>query len=61
MDDANDIDAVMPVHSLIEYNDSYLKMSETLSQHHGDEPTLNNNVIIDFPTDNNNSISFKFK
>ena len=61
MDDANDIDAVMPMHSLIEYNDSYSKMSETLSQHDGDEPTLNNNVIIDFPADNNNSISFKFK
>ena len=51
----------MPMYSLIEYSDSYSKMSETLSQYDGDEPKLNNNVIIDFPDDNNNSISFKFK
>ena len=51
LDDAHDIDAVMSMHSLIEYSDSYLKMSETLSQYDGDEPTLNN-VIIDFPADN---------
>ena len=61
LDDAHDIDAVMPMHSLIEYSDSYSKMWETLSQYDGDEPTLNNNVIIDFPADNNNSISLKFK
>ena len=51
----------MPMHSLIEYSDSYSKMSETLSQCDGDEPTLINNVITDFPADNNNRISFKFK
>ena len=61
LDNAHDIDAVMSIHSLIEYSDSYSKMLETLSQYDGDEPTLNNNVIIDFPADNNNSISFKFK
>ena len=61
LDDAHDIDVVMPTYSLIEYSNSYSKMSETLSQYDGDEPTLNNNVIIDFPADNNNSTSFKFK
>ena len=60
MDDAHDIDAVMPMHSLIEHSDSYSKMWEILSQYDGDEPTLNN-FIIDFPADNNNSISLKFK
>ena len=51
----------MPMYSLIEYSDTYLKMSGSLWQCYGDEPTLNNNVIIDFTADNNNSISFKFK
>ena len=60
LDDAHDIDAVMSMHSLIEYSDNS-KMSKTLSQYDGDEPTLNNNIIIDFPADNNNSISLKFK
>ena len=59
LDDVHDIDAVMPMYSLTEYKDSYSKISETLSQYDGDEPPLNN-VIIDFPADNN-SISFKFK
>ena len=48
------------MYSLIEYIDTYLKMSGSLWQYYGDEPTLNNN-IIDFTTDNNDSISFKFK
>ena len=60
LDDAHDIDAVMSMHSLIEYSDNS-KMSKTLSQYDGDEPTLNNNIIIDFAADNNNSISLKFK
>ena len=60
MDDAHDVDVVMPMYSLIEYSDTYLKMSGSLWQY-GDEPTLNNNVIIDFTADNNDSISFKFK
>ena len=61
MDDAHDVDVVMPMYSLIEYSDAYLKMSGSLWQYYGDEPTLNNNAIIDFTADNNNSISFKFK
>ena len=60
LDDAHDIDVVIAMYSLTEYSASYLKMSETLSQYDGDEPTLNN-LIIDFPADNNSSISFKFK
>ena len=48
------------MYSLIEYSDTYLKMSGSLWQYFGDEPTLNNN-IIDFTADNNDSISFKFK
>ena len=51
LDDAHDLGAVMPMYSLIQYSDSYLKMSETLSEYDGDEATLNNHVIIDFPAD----------
>ena len=50
----------MPTYNLIEYSDAYSKTSGSLWQYHRDEPALNNNNnIIDFPADNNNSISFK--
>ena len=32
VDGAHDIDAVMPMYNLIEYNDVYLKLSKTLWQ-----------------------------
>ena len=39
-----------------------LKTSGSLWQNYSDEPALDaNDNIIDFPADNNNSISFKFK
>ena len=48
--------------NLIEYTGTYSKTSETLLQYYRDEPALENNgSIIDFPDDNNNSDSFKFK
>ena len=51
IDDANDTDVVMPMYNLIEYSDI---CSET--------SLLINNIITNFPTNNNNnSISFKFK
>ena len=38
------------------------KTSENLHQYYRDEPALNNNGnIINFPNDNNYSISFKLK
>ena len=52
----------MPMYNLIEYNNLYLKTSGSLTQYFRDEPALdNNNNIIDFPVNNNNSISFKIK
>ena len=61
VDDAQDIDTVMPMYKLIEYSDIYSKTSGSLWQYHRDEPALdNNNIIIDFPA-NNDSISSKFK
>ena len=62
VDDAKDIDIVMPMYNLIEYSDPYSKTSGSLWQYYRDEPALdNNNNIIDFPANNNNSISIKFK
>ena len=62
MDDSQDIDIVMPMYNLIEYSDVYSKTSESLWQYYRDEPALgNNNIIITFPANINNSILFKFK
>ena len=62
VDDAQKIDTVMPMYNLIKYSDAYLKTSGSLWQYYRNEITLdNNNNIIDFPADNNNIISFKFK
>ena len=52
----------MPEYDLIEYRDSYLNTSGSLWQYYRDEPALNSNgEVIDFPANNNNSVSFKFK
>ena len=62
VDDAHDIDVVLPMYNLIGYNDTYLKTWGSLRQYYRDEPALDNNGnIIDFPNDNNNSTLFKFK
>ena len=62
LDDAQDIDIVMSMYNLIEYSDAYMKTSGSLWQYYRNEPALdNNNNIIDFPANNNNSISFKIK
>ena len=42
IDDAKDIDIVMPMYNLIEYSDDYSKTSGSLWQYYGDEP--NNNL-----------------
>ena len=50
------------MYNLQEYSDTYSKTLGTLWQYYRQEPALdNNNYITDFPNDNNNSISFKFK
>ena len=62
VDDPQDTDIVMPMYNLQEYSDTYSKTLGTLWQYYRQEPALdNNNYITDFPNDNNNSISFKFK
>ena len=50
------------MYNLIEYSDNYSKKSGSLWQYYKDELFLNaNGAIADFPADNNNSGSFKFK
>ena len=62
VDDAQDIDIVISMYDLIEYSNVYLKTLGNLWQYYRDEPALNNNNnVIDFPANNSNSISFKFK
>ena len=51
VDNAKDIDTVMPMYNLIEYSDNYVKTSGSLWQYYRDEP--NNNLA--------HSESFKFK
>ena len=48
----------MPMYNLIEYNDNH----SSLWQYYRDEPALNDvGAIIDFPADNINRASCKFK
>ena len=62
VDNAKDIDVVIPMYNLIEYNDNYSKTSRSLWQYYRDEPSLNvAGAIIDFPDSNNNNALFKFK
>ena len=52
----------MPMYNLIEYSNNYSKTSRSLWHYYRDELFLNaNGPIADFPADNNNSASFKFK
>ena len=49
VDNAVDIDVVMPVYNLIEYSNNYLKTSRSLWQYCRDKPAVNDNgVVVDF-------------
>ena len=62
IDNAKDIDIVIPMYNLIEYSDNYAKTTESLWQYCKDIPArnANNNNIVIFPEDNITD-SFKFK
>ena len=52
----------MSIYNSIEYSDAYSKISGSLLKYYRDEPVLDNyGNIIDFPANNNDSVSFKFK
>ena len=63
VDNAKDIDIVMPMYNLIEYSDHHSKTSGTLRQYCKDIPALNNNGdIVDFNGANvTDSFNFKTK
>ena len=61
IDNAKDIDIVMPMYNLIEYSDNYAKTTGSLWQYCKDIPSRNNNnQIINFAA-NNLTDSFNFK
>ena len=50
IDNYKGIDVVMLMYNLIEYSDNYSKIYGNLRQYYRDEPSLNNNDVIDnFP------------
>ena len=62
IDNAKDTDVVIPMYNLIEYCHNHFKTSRSLWQYYRDEPFSDaNGAIADFPADNNNNASFKFK
>ena len=60
IDNAKDIDIVMPMYNLIEYSDNYAKTTGSLWQYCKDIPARDNDEIIAFD-ENNLTDSFKFK
>ena len=61
VDNAKDIDIVMPMYNLIEYSDHYSEISGSLWQYYKDIPAVNNNnVIVNF-VEKNLTDSFNFK
>ena len=61
VDNAKDIDIVIPMYNLIEYSDDSSKTSGSLWQYCKDIPAVNNtNALINF-TENNLTVSFNFK
>ena len=61
VDNAKDIDIVMPMYNFLEYSNNYSKTSGSLWQYCKDIPAVdNNNAIVNF-TENNLTDSFNFK
>ena len=63
VDNAKDIDIVIPMYNLTEYSDNYAKTSGSLWQYCKDIPLVNNNnAIVEFTAANfTNSLNFKAK
>ena len=61
IDNAKDIDIVMPMYNLIEYSDNYAKTTGSVWQYCKDIPARNNNNEINEFTLVNTTDSFKFK
>ena len=63
VDEAHDIDVVMPMYNLIEYSDNYSKTSGISWQYCRDEPAIDAAYcnIVDFNADNGTTDSLKIK
>ena len=61
IDNAKDIDIVMPMYNLIEYSDNYAKTTGSLWQYCKDIPARNDNIQIIVFDVNNVTDSFNFK
>ena len=61
INNAKDIDVVMPMYNLIEYSDNYAKTTGSLWQYCKDIPALNSNDEIIIFVDGNTTDSFNFK
>ena len=61
IDNAIDIDIVMPMYNLIEYSDNYAKTTGSLWQYYKDIPARNANGEIIIFSEDNTTDSFKFK
>ena len=61
IDNAKDIDIVMPMYNLIEYSDNYAKTSGSIWQYCKDIPARDANNIIEEFTGGNPTDSFNFK
>ena len=61
IDNAKDIDIVMPMYNLIEYSDNYAKTTGSLWQYCKDIPARENNNLIEGFTAANLTDSFNFK
>ena len=56
IDNAKDIDAVMPMYNLIEHSDNYSRASESLWKYYKDEPSFTDvGAIANFDAANNSS------
>ena len=62
IDNAKDIDIVMPMYNLIEYSDNYAKTTGSLWQYCTDIPARNtNDEITEFTGNLTDSFNFKLK
>ena len=61
IDNAKDIDIIMPMYNLIEYSDNYAKTTGSLWQYCKDIPARDANNIIEEFTGGNTTDSFNFK
>ena len=61
VDNADNLDIIMPLYNLIEYNDNYSDTAGSLWLFKRDEQNMNNGNPANFTTDDSTSTSFKYK